>query len=86
MWLLGKAGEGCGWHGMQGVTPSPHASEVAVAGADMPLGAPQRRLTAPTGLLTNLVERRRLTRCANYGLRAAKGGLPCVLRGGMPYL
>ena len=29
--------------------------------------------------LTNLVERRRLARCANDGLRAAKGGSPCVL-------
>jgi Acyl-CoA thioesterase len=70
-------------YGMQGVTPRIRGR---MAGADLPPGAPQRRWTAPTGPLTNLVERRRLARCANDGLRAAKGGLPCVLRGGRPYL
>jgi hypothetical protein len=40
---------------------------------------PQRRSTAPTGPLTNLVERRRLARCANRRASCRKGGSPCVL-------
>jgi len=49
-------------------------------------GAPQPRSTGPTRPLTNLVERGRLARCANEGLRAAVGGVPWVLRGGVPSL
>jgi hypothetical protein len=34
--------------------------------------------------LTGLVERRRLARRANFGLRAKKGGTPHVLQDGRP--
>jgi hypothetical protein len=60
--------------GQRWPTPWMPIAHAAVRRSEQTGHSQHRRSSAPTRLLTNLVERRRLARRANDGLRATSGG------------